>query len=287
MRVAGAVRISTGRRQPSAIATIALHEFRAGLRRKMIPAFGVLFAALTLGITLAGLGASGQLLVQGFMRTAVSLLTLAVYLLPLIGLILGASAFGGEDGGAELLLAQPIKRSNALLGRSLGLTLCLVTISLAGFGSAGIVVLSANGGAGFGLYALVAVATTILGIAALHAGVLIGTLVRSRTTAVAWALAAWFAGAVVYDLATILLLQTVGSGHPSPLLIALLALNPLDGVRVLGLISLGAEVLLGPAGAAVQKLMSGREWIIMWGSLATWLLVPLLIATNRYCKRDF
>ena len=68
---------------------------------------------------MAGLAASGQLLVQGFTRTAVSLLSLALYLLPLVGLVLGAHAFGAQDGGTELLLAQPIAR-HVLLGRCLG-----------------------------------------------------------------------------------------------------------------------------------------------------------------------
>ena len=50
-----------------------------------------LFALLCIGITLAGLGASGQLLVQGYTRTTLSLLTLALYLLPLLGAITPAT----------------------------------------------------------------------------------------------------------------------------------------------------------------------------------------------------
>ena len=33
-----------------------------------------------------------------------------------LGLVLGASALGGEDGGTELLLAQPVGRGEVLLG---------------------------------------------------------------------------------------------------------------------------------------------------------------------------
>jgi len=285
MRIAESALLN--RKARSALLTIAMHEYRAGLRGRMVPAFALLFALLTVGITLAGLGASGQILVQGFERTAVSVLTLAVYVLPLLGLILGASAFGGEDGGTELLLAQPITRTIALTGRSLGLALCLPAIALAGFGATALIVLVANGTSGFSAYLLVALVTTILGIAALHLGILIGVLVRRRTTAVAWALATWFAAAVVYDLATILLLQNVGSGHPGPALMVLLALNPLDGVRVLGLVALGAEVLLGPAGAALQRMMTGWAWLFMWGALLLWLLLPHQAAMAVYRKRDF
>ena len=55
----------------------------------MIQGLGALFALMALAIAVAGLAASGQLVVQGFTRTAVSLLSLALYLLPLVGLSSG------------------------------------------------------------------------------------------------------------------------------------------------------------------------------------------------------
>jgi Cu-processing system permease protein len=253
----------------------------------MVPAFAILFAVLTIGVTLAGLAASGQSLVQGFARTAVSLLTLSVYLLPLIGLIMGAAAFGGEDGGTELLLAQPISRTAALLSRVAGLSLCVVGIAVAGFGSAGLVVFAATGADGLAGYLLVAGLCTLLAIAAVQGGVLIGILTRKRTTAVGWALAVWFSAAVLYDLALILLLQTVGTGNPGPSLVAALALNPLDGVRVLGMLELGAEVLLGPTGAAVQRVLGGSGWLLLWGSLLLWVAMPAAAAKMVYARRDF
>src|SRR5690606_41205235 len=60
---------------------------------------------------------------------------------------------------------------------------------------------------------------------------------------------------VLYDLLAIAVLQLVGTGEPGPLLLALLVLNPIDGVRALLLTLLGADVLLGPSGAAMTRLM--------------------------------
>ena len=266
---------------------IALHEFRSGIRGRMVPAFAALFSILTIGITFAGLGASGSILVQGFTRTAVSLLTISVYLFPLIGLIIGASAFAAEGGGTELLLAQPISRTEALLARTTGLALNVLAIAVIGFGVAGVLVLIGAGARGFGAYAMVAISTALLGVASMHVGVLIGILVRRRATAVGWALTIWFAAAVLYDLASIMLLQFTGSGNPGLGLIVMLALNPLDAVRVLGMIELGADVLLGPTGAAVQKMMNGTGGALLWGSLLTWTLLPIATAKHIYNKRDF
>ncbi|HEX6643244.1 MAG TPA: ABC transporter permease subunit, partial [Gemmatimonadales bacterium] len=108
---------------------IAGTEVRSAVAARMVQVFGLLFAALALAIAVAGLGASGQLLVQGFTRTGVSLMMLSLYLLPLLGLITGAAAFGAEHGGTEMLLAQPLSRRVIFLGRALGLAAVITGIA--------------------------------------------------------------------------------------------------------------------------------------------------------------
>ncbi|HEX6966036.1 MAG TPA: ABC transporter permease [Gemmatimonadaceae bacterium] len=271
-----------------AIALIARHELRTALRSRMVPAFAALFTVLTTGISLAGLGASGELVVQGFMRTAVSLASLALYVLPLLGVVMGAAAIGGEDGGAELLLAQPVGRAEALLGRTVGLAAALALVSALGFGAAALVVVLGAGADGIAGYVLVALGATAVGIVGVGVGVLVGVLTRRRTAAVAWALALWFAAAVLYDLVAIGVLQIVGNGQPGPWLVALLSLNPLDGVRAIALIALGADVLLGPAGAALERLFgAGGGMAVVIGSLTVWMVAPIAIATRCFARRDF
>jgi Cu-processing system permease protein len=216
------------------------------------------------------------------------LLTLALYLLPLLGLIVGAAAFGGDDGGVELLLAQPIARTDALIGRGLGLTATMVLVSLGAFALAGSVVLIGAGSEGLGAFLLTAVGATLVGLVGLALGVLIGVLVRRRGVAVGWALALWVGAVVLFDLATIAVLQLVGTGHPGPWLVALLALNPIDGVRALSLVALGADVLLGPTGAALARLLGeggGALWVA--GSILVWLAAPVLLAKRVFERRDF
>ena len=69
---------------------------------------------------------------------------------------------------------------------------------------------------------------------------------------------------------------------------AILAFNPIDGVRSLGLVGLGADVLLGPTGAALRGLLGvvgGGAWVV--GSLLLWVSLPLLLAAHLYRRRDF
>ena len=130
--------------------------------------------------------------------------------------------------------------------------------------------------------------TTLVGFAAVGVGIFLGVLCRRRGAAVGWALAAWFAGAVLFDLLAIAVLQVVGTGSPGPWLVALLALNPMDGVRTISLVTLGADVLMGPTGAAVRRMMGpggGATWVLL--SLALWLALPLAGAVVIFRRRDF
>lgn len=277
-----------GRAGTRAALIVAAAEYRGARASRLVQGFGGIFALMAVAIALAGLAASGQLVVQGFTRTAVSLLSLALYLLPLVGLVLGAHAFGGEDGGTELLLAQPVSRSAVLAGRAAGLAATLVLIAAAGFGLAGVVVLAGAGLDGVAGYLLVAAGSTVVGLAGLALGVLLGVRARRRLTAVAMALVAWLVLAVLFDFAAIALLQFVGDGQPGPLLLGLLAANPIDGMRALGLVGLGADVLLGPTGAALSKLLgpSGGAVLVLT-AMAAWCVVPLALANRTYRRRDF
>jgi Cu-processing system permease protein len=258
------------------------------LRGRFVQGFGLLFAALSVGIALAGLSASGQLLVQGFVRTSASLLTLSIYLLPLLGLILGASAFGTEDGGTELMLAQPIRRADLILGRTLGLALALGAVAVAGFGIAAVLVIATAGSEGLPAYLVIATLCTGVGLFGLAAGVAIGVLARRRLRAIGGALGGWLLYAVVFDLVAIAVLQLSRSSQPGPWLLGVLLANPLDGARTLGLVTLGADVLLGPTGAAMKQLMGENGGgVAVIASLVLWSALALGFATRRYQRRDF
>ena len=267
--------------------TVAAAEYRAALAGRQVQGLGAGFALKALAIAVAGLAASGELVVQGFTRTAISLLSLALYLLPLVGLVLGAHAFGVEDGGTELLLAQPISRTTVLLGRAAGLSAAVTAVAAGGFGLAGIVVLGTAGPSGLAGYLLTAVGSTAVGLAGLALGILLGVRSRRRLGAVGRALVAWLVLAVLFDFAAIVLLQFVGDGEPGGLLLALLASNPIDGVRALVLVGLGADVLLGPTGATLARLLDpAAGGLLVAVSLVAWCCLPLALAARTFRLKD-
>jgi len=266
---------------------LASFELRATLRGRMVPTFALLFAIVAAGLALAGLGGSGQLLVQGFTRTAASLMSLGYYMMPLLGLLLGAMAFAANSAAMEAIAAQPVGVTELVLGRALGLLGAIALVVLAGFGSAMVFIAANAGTAGIGGFTLVALCSFMAGAAGLAVGVLLGVASRSRLGALGGAIAAWLFAAVVFDLIAIGVLQLVGDGQPARWLLVLLALNPLDGLRAVSLVELGADVLLGPAGAALERMLGGMAGLsFVAASLALWISVPLATAVALAFRRD-
>lgn len=272
----------------SAVRILAADEFRTAFRAPLIVGLSALFSLLALGISVAGLGAAGSILVQGYLRTAVSLLSLALYLIPLIGLLAGAIAFAASRGELELLLAQPIGRGEVLVGRSLGLLGALAVAIAAGFAAPGLVVAVIAGSSGLSSFLLVAAGSLLVGIVALECGILIGVHASGRGSAAAYAIGAWLVVVVVYDLGAIALLQVMGSGEAGPALLGILALNPLDAVRTALTVQLGAETLMGPSGFALRRLLSGTGAAWFGGAVvAAWLAVPAIVAWRKFDRTDF
>lgn len=269
------------------VLALAAFELRSTLRGKMVPAFAVLFAVFAAGLALAGLGGSGQLLVQGFTRTAVSLMTLGYYVMPLLGLLLGATGFAANSASMESIAAQPVGTAELVLGRALGLVAAVVLVVAAGFGSAALFIAANAGTVGIGGFLLVALGSALAGAAGLAVGSLLGVLSRSRLGAMGGAIAAWLFAAVVFDLIAVGILQLVGDGQPGRWLLALLAMNPIDGLRAVSLVGLGADVLLGPAGAALERMLGGAAGAgLVVVSLTGWIVGPMTLTVVLSARRD-
>lgn len=269
------------------VLALAAFELRSTLRGKMVPAFAVLFAIFATGLALAGLGGTGQLRVQGFTRTAVSLMTLGYYVMPLLGLLLGAMGFAANSASMEAIAAQPVGTAELVLGRALGMVAAIALVVSAGFGSAAVFIAANAGTAGIGGFLLVALGSALAGGAGLAVGILLGVVSRSRLGAMGGAIAAWLFAALVFDLIAIGVLQIVGDGQPGPWLLALLAMNPIDGLRAASLVGLGADVLLGPAGAALERMLGGAAGVgLVATSLTAWIVGPMTLAVVLSARRD-
>ena len=122
------------------VRTVAAYELKINVRNKWTLLFAFVFAALAVAISYFGLVTEAVVGFQGFTRTTASLLNLALYLIPMIALAMGALSFTGEKGASELLFSQPVMRGEILAGKLAGLFLSLAAATLLGFGAAGLLI---------------------------------------------------------------------------------------------------------------------------------------------------
>jgi hypothetical protein len=91
---------------------------------------------------------------------------------------------------------------------------------------------------------------------------------------------------IVMDLAAIGLLAVLPRGHSAWGLSVLLLADPVDAARTLAISLLQADVVAGPMGAALRKVLGGYGvWLIAVALLA-WIVVPLLGAGRRFARSD-
>jgi len=185
--------------QPMLIAT---KEFGDRFRSGWVIACVVVWLG-AIGLTsFLGLLQVGQIGVQGYDRTVISLLNLVQYLVPLLGLLLGHDLIVGEkeERTVGLLLAGGVSRTRFLIGKFLGGCLTLAVPLLLGFIIAGTVIGLAAKDAGIAPFLRLAVSGLILGTVFLGVGLAISVLCRTRVQSLVAALLVWCFAVFVFDL---------------------------------------------------------------------------------------
>jgi Cu-processing system permease protein len=260
-------------------------ELAAARRARTLPLFAAGFGLGSMAIAFVGLSAGGALEVQGFARTSISLLQLVIWIVPMLGLVTGALA-GAECHELELIAALPVSRQSIVLARWLGWSVALGGALLVGLGLAGGVIGFLAGAAdGWRYLRLIGVALCLLA-ATLALGLWVGVAVRTRIKALAIAVAVWFLLVVGMDLLAIFMLAVLPPGKAGWWLSLLLMADPVDTARALGLSLFHADVVAGPTGAALRRVLGGKGVWALTAALVAWTLIPLTLAGRRFARTD-
>jgi Cu-processing system permease protein len=214
--------------------------------------------------------------------TITSLVSLEIYLIPLIALLLGFDAIVGERerGSLDLLLALPITRLELLLGKYLGLAAALTLSTLLGFGLVAVLLVSRIGMAGLEPLAGFMFSSVLLGLAFLSLAVMLSVLASDRTRASGLAIALWFVFVLVFDLLLLGLLVGMGSDSGSEWFPYLLLLNPADVFRILNVFSLEEVRNLYGLTSIVPATLA-KPWLLTLVMLG-WIAAPLAVAQWRF-----
>lgn len=268
--------------QLSQVMSLAGKEFRDRFRNRWVLAVALVFTVFSLLITYFGAAVQGQIGPRSIELTIASLVSLVIYLIPLIALLLGFDAIVGERerGSLDLLLALPITRLELLLGKFLGLAGALTLSTVAGFALVAVLLYQQFSSAGLYHYLGFVLSSVLLGLAFLSLAILLSVLARDRTRASGLAIALWFALVLVFDLLLLGLLVASGGELGGDGFAYLLLLNPADIFRILNIFSLDdVRRLYGLASIVPPAL--GQAWL-MGGAMLVWIVGPLALASWRF-----
>lgn len=271
------------------VLTIAMKEFRDGLRNRWVVAITLIFVLFAMGLGYFGAAASGRVGFTSLSTTIVSLASLAVFVIPLIALLLAYDNMVGEEerGTLLLLLTYPLSRAQLVSGKFLGQSGILAVSTTVGFGLAGALILLFSeevAGAevwqalGFFIFSAVLLGCVFVAIATL-----ISVAVAEKARAAGLALIVWFLFVLVFDLGLLGLLVVTDGAVGASFFPYLLLLNPNDVFRLANLMGFeAAQVQAGLLAVASPNLLSP---LLLVGVLGVWVLVPLALAVWLFRRR--
>jgi Cu-processing system permease protein len=266
----------------SQVRIIASKEFRDRLRNLWVGAVALIFALFALAIAYFGSAQQGAVGFRSIDVTIASLVSLVIYLVPLIALILGYDAIVGEKerGSLELLLSMPISRLEILLGKYLGLSAALASSTAIGFG-AGLLPLAAQISVNdLYHYTGFVLSAVLMGMAFLSLSLLISVLAADRMRASGIAIAFWFFFVLIFDLLLMGAL-VISNGHlGSNVFAGLLMLNPADVFRLLNIFS--SQEVQNMYGLATVMPESLTNPALLVGIMLGWIVMPFIFANWRF-----
>lgn len=265
----------------TAVLGFAAAEFRIALRNRWIVILTVTMALFSLVLALAGSGPTGTVGADQLSVTVASLTGLAVYLVPLMALLLGFDAVAGEveRGTLGLTLAYPVSRTAILLGKFVAHLGILALALLVGYGVAAATAFRLDAEAGHGVAALVRLywSSVLLGAGFLGFGYCASVISRRPATAAGLVIGLWLIAIVLYDLGLLAgIIADDGGVFTERLLPWLLIGNPADAFRLYNLAASEATAAAsGISGAAtsivpLQALASVLVWPLIAFCLAAW-----------------
>ena len=248
-------------------------EFRIALRNRWVAIAVALMVVFALVLAAAGAAPTGDIGADRLSVTVASLTSLAVYLVPLVALLMSFDAVAGEveRGTLPLLLTYPVSRPEVLVGKliaHLGILALAVTV---GYGIAAGAAVAVDEKALAGLPSLWRLlwSSVLLGATFLGLGYAISAFSRRPSGAAGLAIGLWLVMIVLYDLGLLaaVVADDGGAFTTQVFPFALLA-NPADAFRLFNLAA-------SEATAAAAGVAGAASTIPVWQSLLSILIWPL------------
>ena len=273
----------------TAVAAIAGREVLAGIRNRWMLAASLLLGVLALTLAFVGSTPAGPVAASRLAITVVSLSSLSVFLVPLIGLLVSYDTLVGEveRGTMPLLMTYPVTRWRIVLGKFAGQVAILAIATVIGFGVAALITGLGEGGdaEAWRAFGVMVGGSILLGAAFIALGTLFSAVVAERGTAAGISVAAWLVFVVLFDMALLaILVADEGRVVSGDLFRVLLLLNPTDVYRMLTLA--GSETVGALSGMAGVSAEAAFGHALLLPVMVLWIAAPLALAGLLFGRKE-
>lgn len=211
----------------------------------------------------------------------VSLLTLVLFLVPLISITFSTIYVYNSAEFIELLAAQPIKRTSLWLSLFAGLSISLCLAFIVGCGIP--ILIYAPSGVGLTLLAM----GVLLSIIFVSIAFLASVYTRDKAKGIGIAILLWFYFSILFDGIVLFALFQFMDYPLEKAIIALTVLNPIDLARVLILIKMDISALMGATSAIFKSFFgSSLGMSLSFLIMAIWALMPLWLSVRKFNKKN-
>lgn len=242
------------------------------LKNRMV--IGYAFLLFLLSMTVFNMETSSS-------KGLLSILNVVLIIVPLVSIIFSTMYFYNSAEFVELLVAQPLRRSQIWLSLCGGLCLSLMAAFLFG---AGLPILLFDRSAG-GI--MIIITGSLLTIIFVLVASLAAVLTRDKAKGIGLAIMVWLFFTLLYDGLVLFLLFQLMDYPVEKGLVAVTMANPVDLSRILILLQMDVSALMGVTSAIFKKFF-GSQWgsTVAMSAMIAWAVVPLLFSLRTFKHKD-
>lgn len=242
------------------------------LRNKIILVYTIILALLAFSVLSLDANPSKGLL---------SLLNVTLLFVPIISILFATIYFFNSIEFTELLLSQPIRRKSVLLAQYSGVALALAAAYAIGIGLPLFFLVSGTASL---MLVLVGILLTLIFTSL---SLLIFVKLKDKTKGIGIAIIVALFFSLLFDGLLIGFIYSFNDYPIEPIVLGIIALNPIDLARVLMLLQLDVAVLMGYSGALFKKFLgSATGSIYSIACMVFWVFIPLLLSVRIFKRKD-
>ncbi|MGH7632192.1 MAG: ABC transporter permease [Gemmatimonadaceae bacterium] len=253
------------------------YQARDMVRSRWLIAYALFFMLVTDGL----LRFSGDP-----MKAQLSLISVVLFLVPLVSVVFGTVYLYNSREFIELLLAQPVSRKQMYGGVYLGFTIPLALAFGCGL-AVPFLLRHVDASVGASL-AVLLVSGAVLTCIFTAIAALIAIQCEDRLRGLGAAIGIWMLLTVVYDGVVLLILAVFSTHALERATLGLMLANPIDIARVAMLLRFDGAAMMGYTGAVFLDFFGTVQGaLITLIALSLWVAAPVSLGLRAFQRKDF